>query len=117
MRMERANWDARQGWCVEPSNSDPSVSVGYANEGVDEPDAHRHVSEIYMVARGTSQLQVEGERIVLRTGDVALIEPDEAHTFLSSSPDYFRLVAHVPELSELEARLDKANMPRDRLGL
>jgi hypothetical protein len=40
-----------------------------------------------------------------------------AHTFLSSSLDYFHFVAHVPGLSGEEARAEKALVPRSRLGL
>lgn len=117
MRLERANPDLDKGWYVGPWNSDLAVSVGYANTGIDEPHVHSRITEVYMIARGTSEIRVEQETITLRAGDVIVVEPDEAHTFLSSSPDYFHFVAHVPALSGEEARTEKAPVPRSRLGL
>ncbi|MFN2203757.1 MAG: hypothetical protein ACK2UO_21350, partial [Caldilineaceae bacterium] len=49
--------------------------------------------------RGTSEMRVEQETIMLEAGDMIVVEPGEAHTFLSNSPDYFHFVAHVPGLS------------------
>jgi len=117
MRVERADPDAEKGWCVGPWDSDLTVSVGYANAGVDEPHVHSRITEIYMVARGTSEIRVEQETVTLRAGDVIVVEPGEAHTFLSSSPDYFHFVAHVPGLSGEDARTEKSSVPRLRLGL
>jgi mannose-6-phosphate isomerase-like protein (cupin superfamily) len=117
MRVERVDPDAEKGWCVGPWNSDLTVSVGYANAGVDEPHVHSRVTEIYLVARGTSEMRVEQETITLEAGDMIVVEPGEAHTFLSSSPDYFHFVAHVPGLLGEEARAEKSSVPRSRLGL
>jgi hypothetical protein len=36
-----------------------------------------------------------------------VIQPDEAHTFISSSPDYLHFVLHIPGLSGEAARADK----------
>jgi uncharacterized protein YjlB len=57
------------------------------------------------------------ETIALEAGDVIVVEPGEAHTFLSSSPDYSHFVAHVPGISREEARAEKSPVPRSRLGL
>jgi mannose-6-phosphate isomerase-like protein (cupin superfamily) len=91
--------------------------VGYANAGVDEPHVHSRITEIYLAARGTSEIRVEQETVILKAGDMIVVEPGEAHTFLSSSPDYFHFVAHVPGLTSEEARAEKALVPRSRLGL
>jgi mannose-6-phosphate isomerase-like protein (cupin superfamily) len=117
MRIERAEFGASKGWYAGPWNSDLTVSVGYANAGVDEPHAHSRVTEIYLVARGTSEMRVEQETIMLKAGDMIVVEPDEAHTFLSSSPDYFHFVCHVPGLPGEEARAEKTLVSRSRLGL
>jgi quercetin dioxygenase-like cupin family protein len=117
MRIERADPNTAKGWYAGPWNSDLTVSVGYANAGVDEPHVHNRITEIYMVARGEAEIRVEQETIALEAGDVIVIEPGEAHTFLSNSPDYFHFVAHVPGLSGEKARAEKALVPRSRLGL
>ena len=46
-----------------------------------------------------------------------IIEPGEAHTFLSSSPDYFHIVIHTPALAADQARHDKQAISRARLKL
>lgn len=117
MRVERPDPSAAKGWYVGPWNADLAVSIGYANEGVDDPHAHERTAEIYLVARGTSKLRVEQETVALEPGDVVVIEPGEAHTFLSSSPDYFHFVAHVPPFTSTEVTDDKTSVPRSRLGL
>jgi len=92
------------------------VSVGYANEGIDEPHVHKRITEVYLVARGT-EMRVEQETVTLESGDVIVIEPGEAHTFLSSSPEYFHFVVRVPGLSAEEVRAERSSVPRWRLGL
>jgi quercetin dioxygenase-like cupin family protein len=117
MRLEKVDPASGKGWCFGPWNSDLAVSVGYANEGVDEPHLHKSITEIYLVARGTSVMQVELEQITLRAGDVISIEPGEAHTFLSNSPDYLHFVIHVPPMMPQEVPTEKQAVPRSRLGL
>lgn len=117
MRIERSNPNVAKGWHIGPWNSNLPVSVGYANEGVNESHAHTRITEIYLVARGTSVMRVEGESVTLRVGDMIIVEPGEAHTFLSSSPDYFHFVVHVPGLAGEEARSEKQAVPPSRLGL
>lgn len=117
MRVEKADPSADKGWYVGPWNSGLTISVGYANEGIDEPHIHRRITEIYLIARGTSEIHGEQETVVLEAGDVIVLEPGEAHTFLSSSPDYFHFVVHVPGLSGSETHAEKSPVPSSRLGL
>lgn len=116
MRRERIN-DSPKGWFAGPWDSTLGVSVGFANEGVDEPHVHSEITEIYLVAKGTSSIRVEGETIELREGDALIIEPGEAHTFISSSADYLHFVIHTPGLAGDAARSEKQLVPRSRLGL
>ena len=117
MRIERAASTAVKGWYAGPWNSALPVSIGYANEGIDNPHFHRQMTEIYLVARGASTVRVERETLSLEAGDLLVVEPGEAHTFLASSADYFHFVLHVPGLAGDEARADHLPAPRGRLGL
>lgn len=120
MRLERADPTTRKGWCIGPWNSDLHVSIGYANEGVDEvdePHLHLRLTEIYLVAQGTSQLRVDQETVCLEAGDVIVVEPGESHTFLSSSADYLPFVAHVPGPADSDPKGDEKPVSRSRLGL
>ena len=117
MRVESAESTTAKGWYLGPWNSDLQLSVGYANEGVDEPHLHRRMTELYLMAQGTATMRVERETILLGEGQVVVIEPGEAHTFLSSSPDHFHFVIQVPGLVGEEARRDKVLVPRARLGV
>jgi quercetin dioxygenase-like cupin family protein len=60
---------------------------------------------------------VERETVELSAGDMIILEPGEAHTFLKSSPDYFHFVVHVPGLAGEAARAEKTAVPRGRLGI
>jgi mannose-6-phosphate isomerase-like protein (cupin superfamily) len=117
MRVEKADPTARKGWSVGPWNSSLAVALGYANAGVDEPHLHQHLTEVYLIARGTSFLRVEQQTVRLEAGDVAVVEPGEAHTFLSSSPAYFHFVVHVPGPTDRPFADDKRAVARSRLGL
>ena len=117
MRLEHPDPTAAKGWYAGPWNSDLPIAIGYANTGVDEPHVHTQITEIYLVARGTSQLRVGLETVTLHAGDLIIVEPGEAHTFLSNSPDYFHVVLHTPALSGDDAHRDKQPVSRARLGL
>lgn len=117
MRIKRADPTTDKAWWSGPWNSDLTISVGYANKGLDDPHVHLRTTEVYLVACGTSEIRVEQESVCLRAGDMIVIEPDEAHTFTSSSPEYFHFVVHVPRLPSEEARADRSSVRRSRLGL
>lgn len=117
MRIEHADASLAKGWYAGPWNSDLRVAVGYANEGIDDPHLHTQITEIYLVARGTSLIRIEQEQVELGPGDMLVIEPGEAHTFLGSSPDYFHFVAHAPGLPSEAARAERQPVSRQRLGL
>lgn len=112
MRIERAGTRGK-GWYLGPWNSELPISLGYANEGIDEPHVHSTTTELYVVGRGHSTIRVGRETIELRPGDALLIEPGEPHTFLASSEDYFHVVVHCFGTAEDEKRL----VPRAELGL
>jgi len=116
MRLERAT-DADKGWLAGPWDGDLGVSLGFATVGVDEPHLHTRVTEIYLVAKGASSVRVEAETLELTAGDMLIVDPGEAHTFLSSSQDYLHFVVHVPGLSGDEAQREKQSVARARLGL
>jgi mannose-6-phosphate isomerase-like protein (cupin superfamily) len=116
VRHERAT-TAAKGWLAGPWDGDLAVSIGFATEGVDEPHVHLLVTEVYLVARGTSSVRVEHETVELRAGDVLVVEPGEAHTILASSDDFLHFVVHSPGLAGNEARREKELVPRSRLGL
>jgi mannose-6-phosphate isomerase-like protein (cupin superfamily) len=117
MRVETADKLRAKGWYCGPWDSDLEISLGYANAGVDDPHLHRRMSEIYFMARGTAVMRVENESVELAQDQVIVIEPGEAHTFLSSSPDHFHFVIQVPGLQGEQAQADKVPVPRSRLGL
>jgi mannose-6-phosphate isomerase-like protein (cupin superfamily) len=117
MRIETADKVQTKGWLCGPWDSDLEISLGYANAGVDEPHVHRQMTEIYFMARGTATMRVENETIELVQDQVIVIEPGEAHTFLSGSPDHFHFVIQTPGLYGEEARADKVRVSRSRLGL
>jgi mannose-6-phosphate isomerase-like protein (cupin superfamily) len=117
MRFEKAGSLTDKGWYVGPWNSALPVSIGYANKGMDEQHVHSRITEIYLVARGTAQVRVEGRTIAVAAGDLLAIEAGEAHTFLESSSDDFHFVVHAPGLSGEAARAEKSIVPRERMGL
>ena len=117
MRIATIDLSIAKGWYWGPWNSNLDISVGFANTGVDEPHLHERMTEIYLIARGTVEMRVETKTINLSEGQVIVVEPGEAHTFLSSSPDHFHFVIQAPGLAGDEARADKISVSRSRLGL
>jgi mannose-6-phosphate isomerase-like protein (cupin superfamily) len=117
MRFEQAKLIDDKGWYAGPWDSNLSISVGFANKGIDQPHVHSRITEIYLVVRGTAEIRVEKKTIKILTGDMIIVDPGEAHTFLSSSPDYFHFVIHTPSLAGEEARTEKTSVPRSRLEI
>jgi quercetin dioxygenase-like cupin family protein len=117
MRIHRIDVEKPKGWFEGPWNSNMNISVGYANEGIHEPHFHRTITEIYLVAAGSAVMRVEKQEITLQKGEMVVIEPGEAHTFISNSPDYLHFVLHTPGVSGETARTDKVLINLDRLGL
>lgn len=117
MRIDQADTQVAKGWYLGPWNADLDLSIGYANEGVDDPHLHCTMTEVYLMACGTAEMRIETETVLLSKGQVVIIAPGEAHTFLSSSPDHFHFVIQHPGLEGQAAREDKIAVPRSRLGL
>jgi mannose-6-phosphate isomerase-like protein (cupin superfamily) len=85
-----------KGWFFGPWNSDVPIPVGYANEGLDLTHYHEAMYEIYFVAQGTSTIVIDEQQVDLRQGDVVAVAPNEVHTFIASSDDYFHFVVQTP---------------------
>ena len=117
MRIEHADLAIVKGWYLGPWNSDLPISLGYTPRGIDEPHIHTRMTEIYLVARGTSELRVGDQTVTLTPGDVVVVEPGEPHTFLSSSPDYFHFVIQTPGLQGDDVAAERVAIPRSALGL
>jgi quercetin dioxygenase-like cupin family protein len=115
--MERANRDRAKGWYLGAWNSELALAIGYAWEGINDPHLHRRITEIYLVGAGTAELRVEQETFQLEAGDVVVIEPGEAHTFLASSPEYFHFVLHVPSLPPDDMAAEREPVRASCLGL
>src|SRR3954447_5388834 len=98
VRLERPDPDAAKGWYLGPWNSELAAAVGYAHAAIDEPHLHRRITEIYLVAQGEAVARVEHETVGLKPGDVLVVEPGEAHSFVASSPEYLHFVVHLPAL-------------------
>ena len=117
MRIERADPSIVKGWYLGPWNSDLPLSLGYAPKGIDEPHIHTRITEIYLVARGTSKLRVGDRTVTLTPGDVVVVEPGEPHTFIGSSPDYFHFVIQTPGVQGEEVRAERIAVTHADLGL
>ena len=117
MRIEKADVSIAKGWYVGPWDSDLDISIGYANEGVDEPHLHQRMTEVYFLAKGTVEMRIERQTVVLTEKDVIVVEPGEAHTFLTCSPDHFHFVIQTPGLTGEDAKADKVLVPYSRLGI
>jgi mannose-6-phosphate isomerase-like protein (cupin superfamily) len=95
-----------KGWFVGPWNSTVPVAVGWADRGVNQPHRHDQMCEIYLVARGESVAVVAGRTIHLGPGNMLVVEPGEAHTFISSSDDYLHFVVQAPFFKGDKADVD-----------
>ncbi|MEM7112763.1 MAG: cupin domain-containing protein [Chloroflexota bacterium] len=96
MRLFSPDKEAAKGWFCGPWNSGVPVPIGYANEGIDLVHYHEKMYEIYLVAQGQSVIMIDDVEITLNAGDALVVEPNEVHTFISSSDDYLHFVVHAP---------------------
>lgn len=88
--------DKPKGWYVGPWNSDIPIPIGYANEGINEKHYHAQMTEVYLIAKGTSVAVVDEVAISLQAGGILIVEPGEIHTFSASSEDYLHFVLQTP---------------------
>jgi quercetin dioxygenase-like cupin family protein len=82
-------------------------------ETVVQPDgfvaaAHVHPSqsERFAVAEGTLGLKVDGEEMTLEAGDVAIVEPGQAHKFWNAGDEPVRFVCEVRPALQFESLLE-----------
>ncbi len=110
MRLQHVDEDPK-GWLAGPWDGSAPIAIGYADEAIDEPHLHSSITEVFLVAAGTAKARVEREDVDLRAGDVLILEPGEAHTFLTASPDR-SFALHIGGDGK-----DKVPVERSRLGL
>jgi len=84
-----------KGWYNEIASAE-LPAIGFATMGIDEPHYHRRLSEVYLVASGSSVIVVADVPVTLCPGDVIVVEPGEVHTFVGSTEDYLYFVLHCP---------------------
>lgn len=84
-----------KGWYVDLFRPE-LPAIGFANAGINEPHYHNVLREVYLVARGSSTMIIDGMEVVLNAGDVIVLEPGELHTFVRNTDDYFHFVLHCP---------------------
>jgi mannose-6-phosphate isomerase-like protein (cupin superfamily) len=94
--MRRSAQPGGKGWFTGPWEGPIPTALGYSDVAVDELHTHDEMFEVYLVARGESIAVVAGQRIMLAAGDLLVVEPGEAHTFVSSSDDYLHFVVQTP---------------------
>lgn len=85
-----------KGWFAGPWNSKLDIPIGYANQGINERHLHSTMFEIYLIAKGISTIIIGDKEIILKPGDMMVVEPGEVHTFKNSSDDYLHFVIHSP---------------------
>lgn len=117
MRVHRVSRTSAEGWWAGVWNSGLPIAVGYATVAIDDPHVHQRVTEIYLVAAGSSTLRIEKQSVKLEQGEMAIIDPGEAHTFTESSADYLHFVIHSQSLPAVEHQQERIAAPRSRLGL
>jgi quercetin dioxygenase-like cupin family protein len=67
---------------------------------------HPSQSERFAVAAGTLGLKVGGEKLTLRPGDVATVEPGVSHRFWNAGEDEVRFVCEVRPALRFESLLE-----------
>ncbi len=117
VQLKHVEVQSAKGWYAGPWDRSFLLPVGYAHAGIDDPHLHRRMTEVYLIARGTADVRVDQETIRVEAGDMLVVEPGEAHTFLANSPEYFHFVLQIPGLSPEEVRAERLTVPRARLGL
>jgi mannose-6-phosphate isomerase-like protein (cupin superfamily) len=117
VQLKHADAQRAKGWYAGPWDRSFLLPVGYANAGIDDPHLHMQMTEVYLIARGTAEVRIDQDTIRVEAGDMLVVDPGEAHTFLTNSPEYFHFVLQMPGLSPEEVRAERITVSRARLGL
>lgn len=93
-----ANQEGMDGedWFVGPWNSDVPASLSFGGHIGREVHAHGEMFEVYLVARGSARIMVEGTIYDLHPGNIAVVEPGEVHAMLDGTDDYRHFVIQTP---------------------
>jgi quercetin dioxygenase-like cupin family protein len=99
----RKGFDAETVYELTPGSGLP-FGIAIADIEQSAPHFHKLTIETYTVVQGTLELSLDGERLVLQTGDIARIAPGVVHSGRSIGDLAARItVTTIPEFSPADS--------------
>jgi quercetin dioxygenase-like cupin family protein len=86
----------KEGWHLAEVGMPIQVGVKSSATPFGKKHLHRTMAEYFLLLAGSLRLRVNENILVLEKGDLALVEPGEAHEVLAASPDVLLLLLMPP---------------------
>lgn len=83
-------------WFVGPWNTRMPAAIAFGGRAAAESHAHDTMYEAYLVASGSATLVVDGAEHRVSAGMIVVVEPGEAHHFVSKTDDFRHFVVQTP---------------------
>src|SRR5262245_33613594 len=84
-----------KGWLAGPWESGLPIGIGFASAAIDAPHRHERTTEVYLASAGAATAVVDGVEVLVRAGDVLIVEPQEVRSIRHATPDYRCFVVHA----------------------
>ncbi|MCU0237486.1 MAG: cupin domain-containing protein [Acidobacteria bacterium] len=105
---EREGWHLREGMPIQ-------VGIKSGSTPFSGPHLHRTMAEYFYLLAGEISLRVDRQEIIVRKGDLVVVEPGEAHEVLSASPDARLLLLMPPFVAGDKEELEEPERQKGKV--
>jgi quercetin dioxygenase-like cupin family protein len=89
----------KEGWHLAEAGLPIQVGVRTGTSPFGKSHLHKTMPEYFLLLEGEVRLQVMGEILEIKKGDLVLVEPGEAHEVLQASVDALLLLLMPPPVA------------------
>ncbi len=95
----------KEGWHLAESALPIQVGVRYGSSPFGKRHLHKAMAEYFLLLEGELRLQVDGNVLEMKKGDLIVVEPGESHEVLHSSPAARLLLLMPPAVADDKVEL------------
>ena len=96
----REGWHLREGFPIQVGMKSGATPFG-------GPHLHKTMAEYFYLLSGEIRLRVNEETLELKSGDLVVVEPGEAHEVLAATPDARLLLLMPPPVANDKVELEE----------
>ncbi|GEM_PF-1249322 len=97
----------KEGWHLAEAGLPIQVGVKSGASPFSHGHLHRTMAEYFILLRGSVRLRVDDRELVMKQGDLVVIEPGEAHAVIHASRDSLLLLLMPPPVPGDKVELEE----------